>query len=156
MRATSSNDEEWSAHWQCYPFFCVAIEMIAKGQRGTRSHSNMSFLQCAANGLVSFEAVTEKILVRPLIFCDIALEDSQDLRGTSKNLYIDRALKSINCNNRKAESFKKLNNKFFVRSTLFGKFLCRRCTTTTWNFLMRPCLEEVKINTRWSLERLST
>ena len=65
-------------------FFCVAIEMIAKGQRGTRSHSNMSFLQCAANGLVSFEAVTEKILVRPLIFCDIALEDSQDLRGTSR------------------------------------------------------------------------
>ena len=38
-------------------FFYVTLEMIAKGQRGTRSHSNMSFLQCAANGLVSFEAV---------------------------------------------------------------------------------------------------
>ena len=42
--------------------FCVTIEMIAKGQRGTRSHSNMSFLQCAANGLVSFVAVRSELL----------------------------------------------------------------------------------------------
>ena len=37
--------------------FYLTLEIIAKGQRGTRSHSNKSFLQCAANGLVSFEAV---------------------------------------------------------------------------------------------------
>ena len=37
--------------------FFVTIEMISKRQRGTRSHSNMSFLQWAANGLVSFAAV---------------------------------------------------------------------------------------------------
>ena len=38
-------------------FFCATIEMISKRQRGARSHSNMSFLQCTANGLVSFAAV---------------------------------------------------------------------------------------------------
>ena len=32
-------------------FFGVTIEMIAKFQRGTSSHSNTSFLQRAANGL---------------------------------------------------------------------------------------------------------
>ena len=32
-------------------FLCVWLEMIAKFQRGTLSHSNTSFLQCAANGL---------------------------------------------------------------------------------------------------------
>ena len=31
------------------PFFCVTIEMIAKGQRGTHRHSNVSFLQCGAH-----------------------------------------------------------------------------------------------------------
>ena len=31
-------------------------KMTAKGQRGTRSHSNTSFLQGTANGLVSFAA----------------------------------------------------------------------------------------------------
>jgi len=43
--------------------------MIAKGQRGKRSHSNMS---------------RKKIFVRLLIFRDIGWEDSQDLRGTSE------------------------------------------------------------------------
>ena len=38
-------------------FFSVTMEMIAKGQRGTRSHSNVSFLHCTANGLVAFVAV---------------------------------------------------------------------------------------------------
>ena len=38
-------------------FFYVTLEMIAKGQRGTRSYSNMSFLQCAANDPVSFAAI---------------------------------------------------------------------------------------------------
>ena len=36
---------------QFFFFFCVSIEMIPKFQRGTRSYSNTSFLQCAANGL---------------------------------------------------------------------------------------------------------
>ena len=40
-----------------FVFLRATIEMISKRQRGTRSHSNMSFLQCAANGLVSFAAV---------------------------------------------------------------------------------------------------
>ena len=31
--------------------FFAWLEMIAKFQRGTLSHSNTSFLQCAANGL---------------------------------------------------------------------------------------------------------
>ena len=53
-------------------FFGVTIEMIAKGQRGTRSHSNMSFLQCAANGLVSILCSCKNIFVRLLIFRDIA------------------------------------------------------------------------------------
>ena len=34
-------------------FSFVTTEMTAKGQSGTRSHSNMSFLQCTANGLVA-------------------------------------------------------------------------------------------------------
>ena len=59
MRATSSNDEERSTHWQCNQLFLRDDqEMKAKVQSGTRSHSNMSFLQCAASGLVSFTAVT--------------------------------------------------------------------------------------------------
>ena len=70
MRATSSNDEQWSTHWQCYHlFFCLMIEMIAKGQRGKRSHSNMS---------------RKKIFVRLLIFRDIGWEDSQDLEEPQK------------------------------------------------------------------------
>ena len=36
---------------QFFFFFCMSIEMIPKFQRGTRSYSNTSFLQCAANGL---------------------------------------------------------------------------------------------------------
>ena len=60
-------------------FSYVTLEMITKGQRGTRSHSNKSFLQCAGNGLVSFAAVR-----RLLIFLDIEWEDSQDLRRTSE------------------------------------------------------------------------
>ena len=34
-------------------FFFLCDEMTAKGQSGTYSHSNMSFLQCAANGLAA-------------------------------------------------------------------------------------------------------
>ena len=60
--------------------------MIAKGQRGKRSHSNMS---------------RKKIFVRVMIFRDIGWEDSQDSQERNlRNLYLDRALKKINCYNR--------------------------------------------------------
>ena len=68
-------------------FFGVTIEMKAKGQRGTRSHCIMSFLQCSANGLASLLCSRKKIFVRLLIFRDIAWEDSLDRRG---NLYLDQ------------------------------------------------------------------
>ena len=56
LRQMMTNDQRTGnvTIFSCFFSFCVTIEMIAKGQRGTRSHSNtMSFLQCAANGLVS-------------------------------------------------------------------------------------------------------
>ena len=53
-------------------FFGVTIEMKAKGQRRTRSHCIMSFLQCSANGLASLLCSRKKIFVRLLIFRDIA------------------------------------------------------------------------------------
>ena len=73
---------------------CVTTEMISKGQSGTSSHSNMSFLQCAENGQAaplqpyegfrktfeSFVTLHEKTLY--------TLEEPQ-------KLYLDRALKSI-------------------------------------------------------------
>ena len=68
-------------------FFGVTIEMKAKGQRGTRSHCIMSFLQWSANGLASLLCSRKKIFVRLLIFRDIAWEDSLDRRG---NLYLDQ------------------------------------------------------------------
>ena len=38
MRATSSNDEEWSTVWKCYHilyvYFCVMIEMITSVKAG--------------------------------------------------------------------------------------------------------------------------
>ena len=68
-------------------FFGVTIEMKAKGQRGTRSHCIMSFLQCSANGPASLLCSRKKIFVRLLIFRDIAWEDSLDRRG---NLYLDQ------------------------------------------------------------------
>ena len=43
-----------------------------RGQRGTRSHCIMSFLQCSANGLASLLCSRKKIFVRLLIFRDIA------------------------------------------------------------------------------------
>ena len=35
-----------------FPFFCVTIEMTIKGLCETHSHFHMSFLPCAANGVV--------------------------------------------------------------------------------------------------------
>ena len=72
-------------------FFGVTIEMKAKGQRGTRSHCIMSFLQCSANGLASLLCSRKKIFVRLLIFRDIAWEDSLDRRGTSEIYTLTRS-----------------------------------------------------------------
>ena len=55
LRQMMKNDQYFGNVTICV--FFVTIEMISKRQRGTRSHSNMSFLQWAANGLVSFAAV---------------------------------------------------------------------------------------------------
>ena len=56
----------------------------SEGQRGTRDHSNVSFLQCAALSWSGLLCSRKKIFVRLLIFRDIAWEDSQDLRETSE------------------------------------------------------------------------
>ena len=82
LRQMMKNDQ----HFGNVTIFLFArwLKKTAKGQRGTRSHSNMSFLQCAVNGLVSFAAVRSKIFVRLLLFRDIAWEDLQGLRGISE------------------------------------------------------------------------
>ena len=83
LRQMMKNDQHFG-NVTIFFFFCEMIKKTAKGQRGTRSHSNMSFLQCAVNGLVSFAAVRSKIFVRLLLFRDIAWEDLQGLRGISE------------------------------------------------------------------------
>ena len=75
-------------------FSCVTTEMTAKGQSGTRSHSNMSFLQCAANGLVAPLQPYEDFRETFKSFLTLRGKTHKTWQEPQK-LYLDRALKSI-------------------------------------------------------------